>query len=122
MGLIVNTATGKNGNKKSTNTMADLLPLFDEVDVNFDKEKLTPQVADELRNFILKKTESLDLGVNKDAKYSQDVYGALSILHRRMKDINKGNPEAIVNEIRKIIDKLEILRKAHPLSDDRAIG
>lgn len=70
MGLIVNASTGKNGNKKSTNTMTDLLPLFDEVDVNFDKEKLTPQVADELRNFILKKTESQDLGVNKDAKYS----------------------------------------------------
>jgi hypothetical protein len=49
------------------------------------------------------------------------VYGALSILHRRMKDINKGNPEAIVSEIRKILNKLEILRKAHPLSDDRAI-
>lgn len=121
MGLIVNVATGKNGNKKSTNTMADLLPLFDEVDVNFDKDKLTPQVADELRNFILKKTESQDIGVNKDATYSQDVYGALSILHRRMKDINKGNPEAIVSEIRKILNKLEILRKAHPLSDDRAI-
>jgi len=56
MGLHVESKTSDN--KKSNNTQADLMPLFDDIDVNFTKDKLTPQLADDLRNFIIKKTET----------------------------------------------------------------
>ena len=57
MGIFVNQINDK-GENKAVNSGVDLLPLFDDVDHNFDKDKLTPEIAEALRKFIIKKTES----------------------------------------------------------------
>ena len=72
-----------NGDEKSgagrdaLTEMGGSMPLFDDIDHNFDKDKLTPEVAEELRKFIAKKTENQEHAFNQSADFTELVKESL---------------------------------------------
>jgi len=52
------TPSGDRGKMISTDKQGDLMPLFDGVDTDFEKDKLTPELAESLRNFMVNKIPS----------------------------------------------------------------
>jgi hypothetical protein len=100
MGLIDESATTQNtkGLKKLKN-VTDFLPLFDGVDTDFDANKLTLEVSENLHNFLVNKVDNELAEFNKDSHFSHTVTSSLTQYSYRLKAIKNGNPNNTKHEL-----------------------
>jgi hypothetical protein len=54
------------------------MPMFEDVDNKFEKENVTPEVAQELKEFIRKKTEAANYQFNQSSEYTDVISTNLS--------------------------------------------
>jgi hypothetical protein len=63
-------STKKGGN---ANTIGDILNFLEEVDQQFDKDKVTPDDLQKLKEALQNKTENINVELTKDGEFTRDV-------------------------------------------------
>ena len=63
-------STKKGGN---ANTIGDILNFLEEVDQQFDKEKVSPEDLHKLKEALVNKTENINAELTKDGEFTREV-------------------------------------------------
>jgi len=91
-------STKKGGN---ANTIGDILNFLEEVDQQFDKDKVTPDDLQKLKEALQNKTENINVELTKDGEFTRDV---TILLHQRAKNGQVDDYEDLMHDLKNIKD------------------
>jgi hypothetical protein len=115
LGLLTKANNAQQNGEGNNDYQGDSLPMFDNIETDFNRENMTPEMAQELQNFLNSKTDAQDRQFNKSADYTANACQLLTYIKSKSKN-------SLGPELKALLRQLEDLKKQHPLEQQGGGG